>query len=69
MIEKSKDSINPKMFNEGNQSSHDFKQWIDIFYMQKNRSWAAFQERLIIWRKLEMRMNRLGYLLGCTPRE
>lgn len=35
MIEKSKDNINPKMFNEGNQSSHDFKQWIDIFYMQK----------------------------------
>ena len=37
MKEKSKDNINPKMFNDGNQSSHDFKQWIDIFYMQKNR--------------------------------
>ena len=35
MKEKSKDSINPKMFNEGNKSSHDFKQWIDIFYIQK----------------------------------
>lgn len=35
MKEKSKDNINPKMFNEENQSSHDFKQWIDIFYMKK----------------------------------
>ena len=35
MKEKSKDNINPKMFNGGNQSSHDFKQWIDRFYTQK----------------------------------
>lgn len=35
MKEKSKDNINPKTFNEGNKSSHDFKQWIDIFYIQK----------------------------------